>query len=114
MRRNNDDHANYVMFRPATMNHAGTAGQSSSCHSGAYVSEGALARPLNRIPTTLATAWNLGDTCHIQGDFKGTPNKCKTCHNGGYTKWNALGKPKGYPITTASRDQRYSTKTFSK
>lgn len=78
-------HTNFVAFRPATMNHAGTSGICSTCHSGAYVALGALAKPPLHVTTTAQC-----DTCHTTyawvpanyvHDVRTSTGRCSVCHN---------------------------------
>lgn len=79
-------HSNFIAFRPASMNHTGTAGTCSACHSGAYVAVGALAKSLTHVTTsaqcdnchTLTTAWTPASYVH---DSTAT-RRCSVCHNG--------------------------------
>ncbi len=104
-------HRNTTAFAPATMSHSGTTGpiatgNCATCHSGAYISANALAKPTNHVSTTAQC-----DTCHSSTTtFSGavfnhslvTPpvaGRCSSCH--GVT---ATGKPGTHIPTTAQCD----------
>jgi len=78
-------HTNFVAFRPAAMNHTGTNGACSTCHSGAYVAVGALAKTATHVPTTAQC-----DSCHTTSAWRPASyvhdatatRRCSVCHNG--------------------------------
>jgi hypothetical protein len=79
-------HTNFVAFRPAAMNHTGTAGACSTCHSGAFVAVGALAKSATHVTTSaqcdachkITSAWTPALYTH---DSTAT-RRCSVCHNG--------------------------------
>ena len=97
----------FVSFIPSTMNHTGLAGTCSTCHSGAYLAQNALAKPPTHIVTTAQC-----DTCHASTTSWATATfnhatavpavagRCASCHNG----TTALGKPVIHIPTTAQCD----------
>lgn len=101
-------HNSFTAFAPASMNHGGTtgpvaAGNCATCHSGAYVTVNARAKPATHIATTQScdtchgtVAWKPATYAH-SGVAAGT---CASCHNG----TNALGKAASHLPTTASCD----------
>ena len=100
-------HKNFVSFRPAAMDHTGTTGQCFTCHSGAYTSVRARAKPATHIP-----AGNACDTCHLNTvafaptnmNHTGTTGQCATCHSGAYLAQRAVAKPPTHIPTTAQCD----------
>jgi hypothetical protein len=109
-------HLNFSTFRQATMSHAGTAGQCSSCHSGAYVAVGTLgaqAKPSTHVTTALQC-----DSCHAStsvwkpATYTHEPSAagtCSTCHNG----ITATGKSAGHIPDARQCDACHtSTSTF--
>jgi hypothetical protein len=97
-------HTNTVAFAPATMNHAGTAGQCILCHSGGFVAQNAQTKGVGHPDTT-----SQCDACHNSTttwfakafDHIATPpvdGRCSTCHDGS----RATGKP-GNHIPTAGQ-----------
>jgi hypothetical protein len=84
-------HTNFVAFRPATMNHTGTAGTCTTCHSGGFVTVGALAKSATHTTTT-----SQCDACHktsawVPASFahdSTATRRCSVCHN----NVNAPGK----------------------
>lgn len=90
-------------FSGAVTNHTGFANNCSTCHSGAFKSQGARGKPSDHIPTTLecdschkkTTSWSA--TFTHQGVVAGT---CASCHNGTFAK----GKSATHIPTTASCD----------
>lgn len=89
-------------FANATMYHPNVATtRCDTCHNGSYLSEkgtlglGALAKPLNHIPTTITGSLDCS-TCHIgttvwtneKMNHNGATTGCKTCHD---TSANFLG-----------------------
>jgi len=108
-------HTNYTAFRPARMSHAGTNGQCSTCHSGAYVAINALAKPATHIPTNAQC-----DTCHVNGFIAWAPSvmshaglagQCSSCHSGAYVSQNAQMKPPTHIATTAQCDTCHNSTT---
>jgi hypothetical protein len=108
-------HQNFNAFKPARMDHAGTAARCSTCHNGAYVSANALARPVGHIPTTVQC-----DSCHVGGfvnwspatmNHAGLAGLCSSCHGGAYVAQNAQVKPATHIATTAQCDSCHSSTT---
>jgi len=114
-------HKNTTTFAPAAMSHTGTTGplapnNCATCHSGAYVSSNALAKPVNHLSTT-----SQCDVCHKSyTSFSGAifdhalisppvAGRCSSCH--GVT---AKGKPGTHIPTTAQCDTCHkNTTTFA-
>jgi hypothetical protein len=116
-------HKNFVAFKPASMDHTGTTGQCSTCHSGSFNFANALAKPATHIPTTAQC-----DTCHTGGfinwapgtmNHSGMAGKCSTCHSGAYLGQNAQAKPATHVPTSAQCDtchkstSSWATATFT-
>ena len=97
----------YNSFRPAKMDHTGTAGQCVTCHSGTYKFANAQAQAVTHIKTTRAC-----DSCHLNFvafspatmDHSGLNGQCSTCHSGAYLSENAQQKPTTHLPTTAQCD----------
>ncbi len=99
----------YTAFKPALMDHTGTAGQCLVCHTGAYVAMNAQTKPTIHIPTARSC-----DACHYGGFAQfypgimdhsvGTAGQCSTCHNGTYLSENAQMKPTTHVATSAQCD----------
>lgn len=110
-------HKNFTAFKPAIMDHAGTAGLCSNCHNGSFNFANARAKPVTHIPSTAQC-----DTCHTnvvtfapaRMDHTGTAGKCATCHGGAFLGSNAQTKPATHIPTTASCDTCHtSTSTWA-
>ncbi|HEY5761891.1 MAG TPA: cytochrome c3 family protein [Rhodocyclaceae bacterium] len=113
-------HTNYTAFVPATMNHAGLAGQCQSCHGGSHTAVGALAKSTSHVPTSVQC-----DVCHVNGFLSFAPGRmnhaataapvaagnCSTCHGGAYVSQNALAKPATHVATTAQCDSCHQSTT---
>ena len=89
-------HNNFTAFKPAVMNHSGSAGQCATCHNGSYLFANALNRPVNHIPAS-----TVCDSCHTSGfvawspatmNHGGLAGLCDKCHNGSYLAQNAQNK----------------------
>jgi hypothetical protein len=101
-------HNNYSAFKPARMDHSGTAGQCALCHNGTYVFANALGRPVSHIPAIASC-----DSCHT-GGFKawspavmnhtGLAGVCSNCHSGAYLAQNAQTKPAKHIVDTRQCD----------
>jgi hypothetical protein len=108
-------HSNFAAFKPAQMNHTGTAGACASCHNGSYRFANALGKSAAHIPTTAQC-----DSCHASGfaafapasmNHAGTAGKCITCHSGGFLTQNAQTKPPTHVATTAQCDSCHQSTT---
>ena len=99
----------YVQFYPGKMDHSvGAAGQCSTCHSGAYLSENAQMKPVTHVSTTAQC-----DTCHTNTVSWATVtyshtdstvtyiSNCSTCHKAGGP---GLNKPTNHVPTNAQCD----------
>jgi predicted CXXCH cytochrome family protein len=100
-------HKIFTAFNPATMNHTGTANLCTTCHSGQYVSQNALTKPINHIPhetQLLAGATMNCDKCHTSTTLWSTQTMnhnasmgngsgwCKGCHQTGMNFLASLQK----------------------
>jgi hypothetical protein len=105
-------HTNTSAFSPATMNHAATAGPTSAgncstCHSGAYTAQNAQTKPATHIVTTdqcdkchtSTVSWATATFDHATANPPAT-GRCSTCHNG----TNAIGRPASHIPTAAQCD----------
>lgn len=113
-------HSNFTAFRPATMNHAGLAGQCQTCHNGSFVAVNALTKPVSHIPTAAQC-----DVCHVNGFVSFAPGlmnhaattapaaaaNCITCHSGAYLAQNAQIKPATHVVTVAQCDTCHNSTT---
>ena len=108
----------FVVWYPGFMNHAGTAGQCSNCHSGAYLSENAQMKPVTHTPTTAQC-----DSCHttaattLSWATAGKPNHTgfvANCTNAGchIPGGGGLNKPTNHIPTAAMCDKCHNTTSF--
>lgn len=108
-------HKNFAAFKPAAMDHTGTAGACATCHNGSYTSSNAQTKSATHIPTSRSC-----DACHVSGftaftpasmDHTGLDGQCSTCHSGAYLSENAQMKPSGHLPTTAQCDTCHASRT---
>lgn len=108
-------HTNFTAFKPAAMDHTGTAGTCATCHNGAYAFANALGKPASHVPTTAQC-----DTCHSKGfvnfspavmNHAGAAGRCATCHGGAFVSVNAQAKPATHVATTAQCDTCHNSTT---
>jgi hypothetical protein len=106
-----DCHKSFTTFAPALMDHVVVASVTCiTCHSGTYISQGALGKTSAHIP--LVPASKACSSCHTgfdtfepaTMDHSGTAGQCASCHNGAYLAYNAQGKTTNHVVTSAACD----------
>jgi aspartate carbamoyltransferase regulatory subunit len=96
-----------IAFAPSIFRHRAAQGVNqgncATCHSGAFASQGAAAKPITHMPTSLpcdschkTSAWTPAGYTHALA----APGSCATCHNGA----RATGKPATHIPTAAACD----------